>query len=103
MSGESIQLQMISHQSVQPVETAPHVTRTQTQIHPHAGWQVNHPRTTSSTIRSIAASASLPIRSRSPLVSTSSNAEVVLPVSACLVCVLAVRLRNKERTGSAST
>ena len=85
MSGESIQLQMISHQSVQPVETAPHVTRAKTQIHPHAGWQVNHPRTISNTIRSVAASTSLPIRNRSPLVSTNSNVEVTLPVSLGLV------------------
>jgi hypothetical protein len=64
MSGERIQLQMIPHQGVQPVETSPHVTRAQTQIYPHAGWQVHHPRTISNTIRSVAASTSLLIRSR---------------------------------------
>jgi hypothetical protein len=85
MSGESIQLKMISHQSVESVETEPHVTRAQTQIHPHTGWQVNHPRTISNTIRNVFASASLPIRNRSPLVSTSSNAEVALPISVGLV------------------
>src|ERR1700730_577767 len=73
MSGEGIQLQMVSHQRVQAVETAPHVTRAQAQIHPDARGQVYHPRTASKTIRNVAASPPSPMRNNSPLVSTSSR------------------------------
>src|ERR1700704_4659000 len=91
MSGERVQLQMISHQGVQAVKTPPHVARAQTQIHPHAGRQVNHPRTASRTIRSVAVSTLLPINSRSPFLSNNSRAEAVLPVSAGVVPISANR------------
>ncbi|HEX4809493.1 MAG TPA: hypothetical protein VH325_11215 [Bryobacteraceae bacterium] len=39
MSGECVQLQMVTQQRVQPIEAPPHVTPVQAQIHPHAGRQ----------------------------------------------------------------
>jgi hypothetical protein len=51
---------------VQPIEAPAHVARVQTQVHAYAGRQVDHPRTASNTIRNVAASTWLPIRSRSP-------------------------------------
>src|ERR1017187_3164167 len=50
-----------------------------TQIHPHAGRQENHPRNTSSTFRNAVGSTPAPIRSSSPVVSTSSRAASVAP------------------------
>src|ERR1700693_3537635 len=91
MSGEGIQVQMISHQRVQSVKTPAHVARAQTQIHSYAGRQVNHPRTASRTIRKVAPSTSLPIRNRSPLLSTSSSADAVLLAPAGVVSTNANR------------
>jgi hypothetical protein len=98
MSGEGVQMQMVFYQGVQTVKTTAHVARAQTQIHPHAGRQVNHPRTASRTMRSVAASTSLPIRSRSPFPSTSSSAEAVLPVSIALVSSSANRTEPLVRS-----
>jgi hypothetical protein len=55
---------------------------------------VDHPGTTSRTIRSVAASTSLPMRSRSPFLSSSSSAQAVLPVFAGVV------LSSANRTAS---
>jgi hypothetical protein len=101
MSSEGVQLKVIAHQGVQPIEAPPHVARTQTQVHAHAGRQVDHPRTVSSTIRNVAASTSLPIRSRSPLGRTNSSVESRLAVAAGTVSNRANRtgvlFRNRFR------
>src|ERR1700688_2234524 len=82
MADKGIQLQVISYQGVKPVKASAHVARVQTQVHAHAGRQVYHPRTTSSTIRNVVATTWLPMRSRSPLLSTSSSADSRLAVAA---------------------
>ena len=83
---------------LQTVETAPHIAGAQAQIHAHAGRQVDHPRTASSTIRSVAASAWLVIRSRSPFLSTNSSAVLPLSVSEDLGCSRANRTGPVSRS-----
>jgi len=52
---------------MQTIEAFAHVAGAQAQIHPRAGRQVNHPRSTFNTVRNNAASTPELIRSRSPL------------------------------------
>src|SRR5689334_13934013 len=73
MAGEGIQLQVVAHERVEAVETEPHIARTQAQIDAHAGGQVNHRRSVSSTTRSVAASTPVATRRRSPLLSITSR------------------------------
>src|SRR5205807_4059784 len=74
VSGKGIQLQVLADQRLQTVKTLAHIARRQAQIHPHAGWQVDHARKTSSTARKVAVSTPAPMRSRSPVGNTSSSA-----------------------------
>src|SRR6267143_145324 len=80
MAGERIQLEMIPYQRVQAVEASAHIAGAQTQIHAHAGRQVNHRRTASSTRRNVASSTPLPMRSRSPLVRINSSGSALATV-----------------------
>jgi len=86
MAGEGIQLEMIAHQRVQPIEAPAHVARAQTQVHAHAGRRVNHGRNASSTSRSVAASTPLAMRSRSPLASSNSSGAVLATVFSSANC-----------------
>src|SRR5207248_7467495 len=65
--GKRIQIQILPRQRMQSVKALAHVAGGQTQIDPHAGWQVDHARSASSTFRNAAGSAPAPIRSRSPV------------------------------------
>ena len=78
-------------------EALAHVARRQTQIHPHAGWQVDHARKTSSTARKVAVSTPLPMRSRSPVANTSSST-----ASAVRSCRRAPLSTKANRTGPLS-
>src|SRR3984893_10621088 len=80
MAGKWIQLEMIPHQRVQPVEAPAHVAGTQAQIHSYTGRRVNHRLTTSSTRRNVAASTPFRIRSCSPLARISSNGAALATV-----------------------
>src|ERR1051325_415214 len=80
MAGKWIQLEMIPHERVQPVEAPPHVAGTQAQIHSYTGRRVNHRLTRSSTRRNVAASTPFRIRSCSPLARISSNGAALATV-----------------------
>jgi hypothetical protein len=54
MAGESIQIQVLAHERVQTVEALAHVAQRLSQIHPHAGRQVDHARNASNTARNVA-------------------------------------------------
>src|ERR1700721_4668591 len=74
MAGEGVQLQVFAHQGVQTVKAFAHVTGRQAHIYSDAAWQVDHARKTANTVRSAASSPPRPMRSRSPVFSTSSKA-----------------------------
>lgn len=80
------------------------INQAQARIHPHARRRMDHRRTVSSTRRNVAASTPAPIRSRSPLFSTSSSAATASPL-ARFVSRSAKRtvwsLRNRLRQDSA--
>ena len=75
-------------------------------IHPHAGRQLNHARNAANTLRNAVASTPAPIRSRSPVVSTSSRSSSVARCRAGDVstnanrigCCFRSRLRQRRRT-----
>src|SRR5207248_9701824 len=73
VSGEGVQSQVLADERVQTIEALAHVARRQAQIHSHAGWQVEHPRSTSSTVRRVVMSTPAPMRNRSPVANTSSS------------------------------
>ena len=73
MSGERIQIEMIPHQRMQPVEASPHVARRQADVDAHTRREVNHARRAARTNCRMAASAPLEIRSRSPPAKISSR------------------------------
>src|SRR5579862_1680089 len=95
MTGEGVQFQVFSHQSVQAVKAFAHVTGRQAQIHSDAARQVHHARKTVNTVRSAASSTPRPMRSRSPVLSTSSNAGF-----AAVSVGAAPGSTNAKRTGS---
>src|SRR5471030_1696365 len=97
VAGESVQFQVLPHQGVQPVKALAHVAGRKAQIHPHAGWQVNHTRNASSTVRKVTASTPAPIRSRSPVASTSSRL-----ASAAGSCLTPPRSTKAKRTAPPS-
>src|SRR5436305_14903495 len=74
VSGNDIQLEVVADERVQTVKALAHVARRQAQVHTHAGWQVDHARNTSSTVRKVAASTPALMRSRSPVANASSSA-----------------------------
>src|SRR5436305_855305 len=82
MTGEGIELQMVTNQGVETVEAPPHVARAEAQIHTHTGRQVDHRRMASSTTHKAAASTPLPMRKRSPLFNTSSSATTISALAA---------------------
>src|SRR5450432_4423736 len=95
MAGEGVQLQMFAHQRVQAVKAFAHVTGRQAQIYSDAAWQVDHARKAANTVRSAASSTPRPMRSRSPVFSTSSKVgSVAVSLGA------APRSTRANRTGS---
>src|SRR5687768_7856641 len=96
MPGEGVQLQVIAHQRVQPVEAAAHVARAQAQIHPHAGRQVHHARNASITIRNVAPSTPERMRNCSPLANTISTSALIAGFSLLDPCST-----SAKRTGAA--
>src|SRR5512140_2942401 len=72
--GEGVQLQVLADQRLQTVEALAHIARRKAEVHPHAGWQVDHLRSASSTVRKVVISTPGPMRNRSPVANTSSSA-----------------------------
>ncbi len=64
---------MVAYQCMRSVEALARVTGGQAQIDPHAGWQVDHFRSASSTVRNTPVLTPPPIRNRSPVATTNSN------------------------------
>src|SRR5215475_5235816 len=94
VSREDIQLQVLADQRLQTVKALAHIARREAEVHPHAGRQVDHPRSTFSTIRNVVMSTPGLMRSRSPVASTSS-----IIGSAVRSCRRALLSTRANRTG----
>src|SRR3954453_16689433 len=97
MPGEGIQLQMLTHQRMQPIEALAHIARCQAQIYMHTGRQGNHARNAYITVRNIVPPTPELMSNRSPLANTSSR-EARASSSRCV----APRSTSAKHTGLVS-